>query len=393
LAEPFTEKGRQITSAQKLAKRIPFEKLELAARLDEVAFRCVNFYALQVTGPGFDLITTDDKTKIVCEEFCDKVDILRKLEEIVRDMCITGNGWLEKLFNSEGDLVDLARIDARFMDFQRDTNGFVQEDNSGKVIGYVFKDWTGKKTPLRVHQVVHFPLFSMGNELALGFVEPLYHTIYEKLNVRKGFSEEQSRHPLYVAYVGEKPDPRANYRGKMGTPEFHQKLADELEDVKARTKYVLPWWVRLERFESSKTIQPQLTEFYNQSICAGFGIPYLIAMGFGRMERATLEVSITRDLDRRIRSIQNKLSEILREQIFSELQRQYKFKEIPKIEWKEITPPDLNRMAKRIHDLVEVGVINPADVREKVYKAEGIPFKKDEEEEMKDKTGVEKLKE
>jgi len=389
LAEAFKPLGRKITKVQRMEKRVDPKKLELAARLDELTFRCVNFYALQVVGPGFDLIG-DAKSVKVCQEFIDRTHLLEKLEDIVRDMCITGNGWLEKIYNSKGEMVDVARIDPRFMDFKRTSLGFVEEDESGNITGYVFTDWAGQKIFLEPHQVAHFKLFGMGNERALGFVEPLYQIIYDKLNARKGFSQEQWRsgYPLYVAYVG--APATKEHPEKKPEAEFAQKLADELEDIKVRTKYVLPWWVKLEKLEPSKTgSATELLEFFNQGICAGFGIPYDIAMGVGKGNRATLEVATVRDLDRRIRSIQNKVSMVIEKDIFGQLKNQFKLKSIPKIRWREITPPDLNRKAKRLVEFVNAGILKPEDVRELVYQMEDLVLDKKVVEKEK---AVEKLK-
>lgn len=375
LAEPFKEKGQKLTRLERITKRIPPAKLELAARLDEFAFRCVNFYALQVIGPGFDLVGDKDSVA-VCEKFCQKTHMTEQLEDIVRDMSIYGNGWFEKIFNQIGEMVDIARIDPRLVDYRRNLNGTVAEDESGKIIGYVFKGWFGTTNPLEPFRVAHFKLFTMGHELALGYVEPVYHTIYDKINARKGFAAEQYRSgfPLYVAYVGQPPNPKMAIPEKKPTKEIVDKVADELENVRVRNKFVFPYWVKLEKFEPTKASGAfEQLEFFNKTISAGFGIPYSIAMGVGEKgDKALLETSVVRDLDRRIRSIQNKISVVLRDDVFSQLKEQHNLKEIPEIRWREITPPDLNRFSKRIMEYVQVGIMKPEDARNLIYKIEGL---------------------
>jgi len=380
LAEALeSKKGIKVTETYKLAKRIKPEKLELASRMCEITARCINFYALQVVGPGFELVDCKPETKEFLKEFIERNHLLAKLEDVVRDMCIYGNGWLEKKFNAEGKFVEVDYINGKYMDFQRDYNGHVIEDEFGNIRGYVFKDWTGQKRNLNPNQVAHFKLFSHGNELAFGFVEPLFHLIYDKLNARKGISQAGWRagHELLVAYIGDKPDERIGYHGHRADEDFSRALADELEDIKGKHKLVLPYWARIEKIEGTKVDWSPLLNYFDTRICAGFGIPVEIAIGgIGKANRATLEVAVTRDLDRRIRSFQNKISIVLKNDIFGELKKQGDIIEIPNIRWHDITPADLNRLAKRLVEYIQAGIIKPEDVKEIIYELEGFPLPK-----------------
>jgi len=108
LQEAFEpKKGIKTTETYKLGKRIAPEKLELCYRIDEIVARCVNFYALQVIGPKFELIDCSKKTKDFLDKWKDDIHLLEKLEDVVRDMCIYGNGWLEKKFNTDGKFVEV----------------------------------------------------------------------------------------------------------------------------------------------------------------------------------------------------------------------------------------------------------------------------------------------
>jgi len=386
LAEEFVQKrGKKLTKVQKLEKRVSPKKLELAARLDELSSRCVNFYATQVAGPGFDIVCEDENSKTVYEEFIERTHLILKLEDVIRDMCIMGNGWFEKIFNIEETptLINVEYIDSRFMDFMRTSNGLVDEDEYGEIRGYSFKPWLGTEEPIKPEKVVWFPLFSRGNELALGFVEPLYRTIYDKLNAREGFSQQQWRSgfPLWTAKVGMPPNPKTGFAGVSPKKEVIDKMADEMEDLKSKHKIIHPYYVEIVKHEPSAGRTPaELLEFFNQSICAGFGIPYDLAMGMGKANRASLEVATVRDLDRRIHSIQERISTILINEIFSILKEQHNLKELPVLKWREITPPDLNRLAKRFKEYTDAGIVISEDARELVYKLEGIKEKPREEE-------------
>ena len=384
LAEDFKiKKGIKATETYKLAKRVAPEKLELCYRIDEIVARCVNFYALQIIGSGFELIDCSEKTKKYILEFIQRDNLMEKLEDVIRDMCIYGNGWLEKKFNADNELASVDYVCGKFMDLTRDYNEFPVLDTFGDITGYTFKDWNGKKTDYFTKQFAHFRLFGQGNELAIGFIEPLYHLIYDKINARTGISQAGWRagNELVIAYIGDKPDSRVGYSGHKADPSFVSALADELEDIKGKHKLVVPHWAKIEKFPAETIDWTPLLNYFDTRICAGFGIPSeMVLGGIGRANRATLEVVVTRDLDKKIKSFQLKIANVLYDSIFSEFLNEKKIDEIPKIRWIDNVPADLNRLAKRLTEYIDFGIVNPDDVKEIVYKLEGFPTKKTEKE-------------
>jgi len=376
LALSEDQTGEKVTKPQPPVKRITPSKLELCYRIDGIVARCVNFYVSQVVGPGFELIDCSQNDKNFTEEFMERDHTMLKIEDQFRDACKGGNGWLEKKFTKgkKPKFVETAYINFKWMDFQRDANNTVIEDEYGEIKGYVFKDYTGKPNNLNPEQIAHLKLFGQGNELAYGFIEPIFQLIYDKVNARRGISQAGWRagHELLIARMGDKPDNRIGYPGHKADTATAQALADELEDIQGKHKLVIPHYIDIQKIEGTKIDWSPLLNHFDTRICAGFGIPSeLILGGVGRANRATLEIAITRDVDREIKSFQNKITIMLQNDIFAQLKEQGDIKKIPNIRWNyETTPADLNRLAKRLTEYIQFGVVNPEDVRDIVYELE-----------------------
>jgi hypothetical protein len=278
------DKGEKKTTNETMPiKRTSFEKLELAYTLDEVSNRCANFYALQVSGPGFDLIG-NPKAIAVLRDFNFSVRLKLKIEEITRDMCISGNSFWEIIRNTKNDIVDLQRIDFKKIDYVRDTYGHVKEDASGIPEGYVFglniKNpvyfTDGKNGNNKREDILHFKLFSSGNELAVGYMEPCFKIIYLKLNVRDGLAQASYRigHPLYIIYVGDPPNPKTTYPGHVPNSTMVGKIDDEFQNIETKHKFVMPYYTKVEELKPEAGLpQRELLDYCDSRISGCFGIP------------------------------------------------------------------------------------------------------------------------
>lgn len=380
LAEEFKE-GTKHTKAQKEEKRIDVVKLHKCYRLDETVFRCVNFYAQQVVGPDFYFVGDENAVKL-CEDFKDRTHLLLKLEDIVRDQCIYGHGWME-IMQVDGKLANVAYVDARCMDFQRDNEGYVLENSNGKAEGYRFKrvgevwyNWNNKNgLTFTTDEIAYFPLFGHENELAYGYIEPLYHTIYDKLNVKQGLSQSGWRagFPLTVAYIGDKPDVANNYGGHKCSEDQVSKTGELLEDIQSKHKLILPFYTKVEQLKAEKTEFQPMLEYFDKREGSEFGIP-LEMLGMGSASKASIEAIALRDLDRTLKNWQTRLSIVMINSIFTRYCNENGVK-VPKIVWRETTTPDLNRAAKRRVDYVNAFILSPEEVRDIISKEEGITLK------------------
>ena len=340
LAGAFKPDGTKKGKTMQIFRRITRERLFKIYSMDDTTFRCVNFYAQQVVGPDFTFIGDNKETKELCEEFKTVTDMNTKLEDVVRDMGIGGNGWLELMETGAGHLGNIAYLDFRYMDYQRSPEKYVLEiSGEDKPLGYRFKAWDGSIIDFDPDKIAHFKLFGEGNELAYGYVEPLYRTIFNKLNVVAGLSQGGWRvgYPLTVGYVGDAPDGRG-YQGHKVTQGNIDQMSDVLEDIEHKHKIILPYYTKIDQLKSEKIEFKSLLDYFDARIAGAFGIPGDLVGIATKSNKASVEVMAVRDLDRSIKSIQNKLSVVLKRDIFTRLCTENGFKEedVPDIKWNNI---------------------------------------------------------
>lgn len=409
LADAFTEEGKRKLkhSSGTGLKRINPSELELEYKLDEVVFSCVNFYSQQVA-TDFEIVG-DPKLAAILEDFKDRVGLLSITQEMVRDACISGNSFWEKIKanRGNGNIVGLQRIDFKKMDYiRRGENGLVEEDNTGKPIGYRFlpagdislgniklftdseKDSENRKWINEVvggkNDILHFKLFGRGNELGLGYVEATYKLIFLKLNIRAGFAQTgyNAGFPRLIITAGELPNPATGYQGHKITSAERTELENAFNDLEVKNKIMLPPYVTVTPLQATTgEAQERLLEYCDSRIAGCFGIPLGLVLGTeDKSNKSTLEVSVTRGVDKRVKSIQNDISELFRKHLFPDILEQNGIDlervSIPKIKWKEIVPVDLNRKAARLTKYIEVGLpFTPEemiDIKNMVLVEEGV---------------------
>jgi len=397
-----TDGKKKADNKQNPQRRVPFEKLFLAYRLCSLTSRCVNFYANSVVGVGYKPVG-DEKAIKICQEFDDKVGMKRLLINGVKDMCISGSGWLELMNNTKRELADIQRIDFTKMDFVRDGILMVKEDDSGQPVGYVFGKspivgsidgyspvvyfTDGMEPNGKKEDIVHFKLFSFGNELPYGFIELVYSDILSRLNLKDSFRQSGYRvgTPLRLYYVGDKPDRKMGYRGHPATKETIDAIDSELSDLDNKHKLVLPFWVK-EEISKTETSVPQidLLNYFDRMIAGGFGLPAEIAAGGANESNADLETLMTRDIAPTLKSMQDMISREVETKIWQKLMMQngIPIEKTPKMVWNEVIPMDLNRKSKRITQYIQAGVLAPSDVRNMVLGEEELPIKPMPKDEM-----------
>ena len=377
------EKGTKRAKSQgTLVKRRKFRDLEYCYVLDEVVFRCVNFYAEQVIGVGFDFVG-GKKVVNVCQKFFQDNDVYQKLKDAVRDMCICGNGFMEKIRGKTKKLVDLQRMDYKKTDYIRNEMGFVKVDNSGKPMGYAYGKYAFENIvsegsfegqEFNMNDVVHFTLASLGTELAVGFVEPVVEIVRLKRNTINAISSpiQKMITPFWIEFeekaggwihvkVGDKPDERGRYRGHEVTSDIVSKLNTAWNTIQKRFKH------------GSLEDMHKLLEWCDARIIVPFGLPADMVFG-SATRKSNLDVILPRDVDLRIKGIQNEIAEELLRNVIPEILKAngLSSENLPQIRFRDPKPVDLNRKAKRISTYIKFGVLEPNDVREQVLKDEQI---------------------
>lgn len=377
-----------------LDKRASFKNLQFAYSVDENAFRCVNFYAEKVVGPRFDLIGSSKEARDVLWDFIHKSELFIKLEDVARDMCISGNAyWEPTKFGKE--IKGIKRLDFRFIDYIRNTYGRVKLDEGNvNPVGYVFGKMPFTNSSILISEVtynpnelIHFKLYSSGVDLAYGYIEPIYGLIKFKRNIWSGLAQAAyniGHRPIIIKH-GDPPNPNTGYTGHKPTIKERDQIEGEFQDMETKDAFSMPYWIDVKQLEATTAeAQSELITKCNIGIAISFGLPPEM-VGETKGNKAIIDTLITRDVNESIKAIQNKIANKLETELFPLIlsQNNLNADDVPKIVWNEIAPPDKNRMAKRLNDYVDSGILRAEDVRDMVLKSEGLVKEEDLE-----KTGI-----
>ena len=149
----------------------------------------------------------------------------------------------------------------------------------------------------------------------------------------------------------------------------------DLNKAHQKSAFVFPYYFKIERLEGSDfQIDKELDHFVNM-ICAGLGIPKGLLVS-GR--ESDLDIR-EEDFRKQIASYQEKLSSIIKEQIFKRFKSIKNLKTIPDIVWRSYSSQSLLSRARRIGVLARAGLIQHDKTLENyLRKEEGLPEKETE---------------
>lgn len=354
-------------------ERIDKDKLEKIYIHDPVVFNSINLITKTFLSTGYDIVVENSKVKADLELLKKNVNFTDLLLEIIEQISIYGNAWIELVKNKKGNkIVDLVPIDPKSMDFQRE-HGDIEYDEQGNPVGYVQETKMGEKTEFDYDDIAHFKLYTVGDgPRGVGLIEPIYKTSYLKLNIEEGLGNAIYRHgfPLFVAKVGDENHPPS--------PDQIQDLGEKLKDISSETEIVIPHYYDLEIVESKKSekLQEHLDYYIDQQV-TGLGTPKSLVTGSGEgMNRATLDKQM-RMFERTFNMVQRVISRDFEEKVFGRMADFQDWKEIPTITWNDLNVENLDSQAERWSKYVKQGLLEiDKDVKEEVRRSEGLPVKK-----------------
>ncbi|MGP3667617.1 MAG: hypothetical protein ACKD6N_03505 [Candidatus Bathyarchaeota archaeon] len=174
----------------------------------------VDSLAGMVAGPGF-YTTVDNgedsrqtRAKEIVDEFNAKVNMDELLLEIVKDMLITGNSFLEKIFNENGRLTRVKRLPTAKMKIVRDRFGEIQ--------GYV-EEATGARVEFNPEEIVHFKWNDVEmSGYGVGIVEPVARFL--------DFDIKNMENMVEVVYKTAYPIPVFTFKNKADVDYFMEVL-------------------------------------------------------------------------------------------------------------------------------------------------------------------------
>jgi len=364
-------------------ERKKMEDLEKLYYMEPLLFAGVNFYVNQAVSSGLEIEAKDKKVEAYVKDWAEKVNLVDKLEKIMQDMCIYGNAFVELVWDRKRtEILDLAIIDPKSIDFIRDRDNLPLVDAIGRPVGYIQKvpeekpeyrqalqDIVNAKgvsieqvsldvrgIPFPVEDIAHYRLFILSDTLmGVGLIEPLYDTVVLKLQVEEalGHGLQKSGFPLFVAKLG-KEGIHEPTEAEIKT--FEEKVMSQIDDAR---DLVVPYYYDIDVLGVSKIEKlKEYLDYFVDLIASGLSIPHSILLRGERIGSTVADVQAD-NAERKLKAFQAKLITTTRDQVLTPLIKSAGFKEVPKLRFKPTSSIFMRRKADRLGILARAGLLTP----------------------------------
>jgi hypothetical protein len=363
---------------------------------DAIVFNSINKNTQTIMGAGHELRCDGKYSKHVLNFFNDFLNInlgVSGNDETWEDMLnshftnaqVYGYNYIERIYNQEGTkIVDLITLNPERMDYARTGEGGICLDSYGKPVGYTQQlpmgtDISNKGDPvpdgvslktsmifLLPKRIAQFKFYPIGDGYeAFGLIEPAHDDIIYKKNIEKANANvivQRGLNPL-IDYVGS-PE-------RFPTPKMIDNATKTLADMSYKRYFAFPYWHRIEAldFKQNDTIEQSIKN-YRENISASLGIPLALATGAGEAtNRATL-TNQQKFLEFTLNDIVKRTISFFTKQIFREISRLEKFKEVPYLVWGDIGAENKDDKANRLVAYAKANLLPPEFVIQYIVNSE-----------------------
>jgi hypothetical protein len=379
-------------------ERVKGEELEQAYISDPICFNSINKLVQMIMTAGYSIESSDETATKYFIDFFNRIGNIGEnltfeeiLESIFKYQLIYGNAYLELVFNKkDNEIVDIAIIDPKRMDYAKDSSNKIALDKYGKAIGYVLTVPYGYETAgksdiipkeyasqvsvpgngifILPKRICHFKLYTYGDRFyGLGLIEPAYKSIIRKMNIEEAQANSiytRGTYPL-VAYVGDEQH--------ESTPQDVQTVLNNLVKFKHDRFFAFQHWVKVVPLEVKQSdIVESTLEYLRRNQTASLGLPEPFAVGAGEAtNRATLG-SQQQFLEYTVNDIVNKTLSTIKKYILQRICFYNGINTIPNIAWNDVGAEEINDKASRLNSYVKNGVLQAQDISNYVKKLEGL---------------------
>lgn len=345
------EEGKWLT-------RVDPQKLCLLYIVEPTFFRAVNTYAHILSSLPYRVESESEQARKVVTDFCERVDLQGRIEEIVRHQGIIGNAFAELIRNGAGHIADLLVVEnPETFDFIRDASGDIEFDQDGLPKGYeqkLSKEIHGRQ--LSREDIVHFRLFTApGIYWGIGLIEPLYKTALRKLNIEEALAEVAHKRsaPIAVFRMGVlEPQER------MPTAQERKDLEEMMANLKSQSYIFLPPYIGLD-FKSPEGIERvvESLKHFNELMATGLGVPPTILGLTDTPVGAARSADVA--FERNIRAYLRSLSRTFEREVFARLLEQEGIEARVHLRWGDLSEPDKLSRARRLGVYARAGLLSP----------------------------------
>jgi len=321
---------------------------------DGVVFACINTIVRTVIGTKWDISSEDEDAKSKVEEFISKLNFSEFLSEATRHTLIYGDAFIEKIYNTKGDFVDLSLVDPKTIE--------IISDDKGNELSYI-QSTSFKKIEFEPQkEMYHLKFYSIPSSCyGISQIGSNYDTIVRKTKLDEAVISAVLHHgfPKYHVKVGD-----ISHDIIPSSSDIEQ-TAIQFQDINSKTEFITPDFINIVGLDTSgvENIEEYTTYFLNELV-AGFNVPEE-ALGLGKGSTEASGKVRQKLFERMIRSLQITLENFVSKNIFVDIVGE----ETPvKILFRDISPTEEAEAIKWIAPLLNTnensfGVLTKNEIR------------------------------
>lgn len=360
----------------------PKEKLELLYYTDPVTFALVNKLAHRIIGMGFEFEALDDESKEL-EEALNKwakspeISLTSKLVDLVRNAIIFGDAYAEIVLNkAQDEIVDIAVLDPKRIDFIREDTGEIKLDDWGRPVGYTQEIGFNEKIEIPRERILHIFLIPRPDGLAgISLVEMIFKVAVLRLNVEEAIGESAFRYsfPLIIGKYGDESNPP--------TRESIKAFFDALSNINTASVIALPYYAEIKRLDPTTGMRDlrEDAEYLLNIQCAGFMTPRALLLPTPQINYAGL-MAQEQDFSKDIEAVRSTIAGKLIGELVVAFKKVYGLTGSVKVTWKEISDNIKLATARRLSTYARYGLLTPdLETENAIRRRESLPLKKKED--------------
>jgi len=296
------------------------DDLKIAYLSNPIPNRALHFRADLIVARGFSLDFSDEKTKVIIEEFLantkKNAPFNDDLKTMIRNACIDadafGNAFYQLITNkAKNKIVKLSPRHPVYMDLQRDDTKNIKLDKYGEPVGYTFHAGKGEEElHFKRAEIAHLIFETIGDEfLGIPLLLPMYKTIERHANVDWAIAQSLYKHglPTRDIAVGD-PD-------HVPSAQDIDDVAEQVKNLDAASEYTHPYYYQINTIEPKWPSNIQnIPDIYLNQIVALSGIPKRFLLGEEKFAAAAQ--ALQRNLSLMLEPLQARVKTWVEEQIF-----------------------------------------------------------------------------
>jgi len=298
--------------------RVSKQKLEYYYLRNPLVFAGINLNAHSYINRGFYIDPLDSREGKLCHEALDMPSFKPALLSAITQTLIYGDGYIEVIWNSAGKRINGYDIfDPKTMK--------VKWDKFGNITHYV-QTVKGMPQKYPLDKVMFTRFWRLGDQIrGVGLVEPLRDILDIEMDMMLSIRDAVKRFSLPFFHVI-----------KQGADDKEiRKMKEDFKDITRQNFFGTSERYELKihgLYKKFPNLKPQFDLIINK-VCSGLRIPKSILLEEGgAINRATLDALVDRN-QFEIALVQETLSQIVEEQLFTPLCRKNGLDKIPDLKW------------------------------------------------------------